>query len=105
MSIGIIAGQGFHSDTPDFFDKMIMNFPLYFITKYTLLLGWIKLAKDLQNPYGDDIYDLNLPYILDYEIWKASHMLSQTSPYNDLASNDNPQPSLTPNNLKNEDVI
>ena len=55
MSIGIIAGQGFHSDTPDFFDKMILNFPLYFCTKYTLLLGWIKLAKDLQNPYGDDM--------------------------------------------------
>lgn len=55
MGIGIIAGQGFHSDIPDFFDKMIFNFPLYFCTKYTLLLGWIKLAKDLQNPYGDDM--------------------------------------------------
>ena len=28
-------------------------------------------------------YDLDLPVMLDYEIWKASHMLSQTTPYDD----------------------
>ena len=26
-------------------------------------------------------YDLDLPVILDYEIWKASHMLFQNIPY------------------------
>ena len=28
-------------------------------------------------------YDLDLPVILDYEIWKASHMLFQGLPYED----------------------
>ena len=55
MMVGVVAGQGFHSDTPTFFERMILNFPLYFCAKYILLLGWIKLAKDLQNPYGNDM--------------------------------------------------
>ena len=28
-------------------------------------------------------YDLDLPVILDYEIWKASHMLFQNIPYDE----------------------
>ena len=28
-------------------------------------------------------YDLDLPVILDFEIWKASHMLFQNIPYDD----------------------
>ena len=28
-------------------------------------------------------YDLDLPIILDFEIWKASHMLFQNIPYDD----------------------
>ena len=55
MSVGVIAGQGFHTDTSTFIWKMVLNFPLYFCAKYILLLGWLKLAKDLQNPYGDDM--------------------------------------------------
>ena len=34
-------------------------------------------------------YDLDLPVILDYEIWKASHMLSQKIPYDDDTDDDN----------------
>ena len=28
-------------------------------------------------------YDLDLPVMLDYEIWKASHMLAQTTPFDE----------------------
>ena len=28
-------------------------------------------------------YDIDLPMLLDYEIWKASHMLFQKFPYNE----------------------
>ena len=34
-------------------------------------------------------YDLDLPVILDYEIWKASHMLFQNIPYDDDTDDDN----------------
>ena len=34
-------------------------------------------------------YDLDLPVILDYEIWKASHMLFQGIPYEDDSSEEN----------------
>ena len=34
-------------------------------------------------------YDLNLPVILDYEIWKTSYMLTQsTTPYDDQEQDD-----------------
>ena len=28
-------------------------------------------------------YDIDIPMLLDYEIWKASHMLFQKFPYNE----------------------
>ena len=34
-------------------------------------------------------YDLDLPVILDYEIWKASHMLFQNIPYDEDTDADN----------------
>ena len=33
-------------------------------------------------------YDLDLPVILDYEIWKASHMLFQRIPYENDSDNE-----------------
>ena len=40
------------------------------------------------NLYRIFRYDLNLPVILDYEIWKASFMLTQsTTPYDDEEEN------------------
>ena len=48
---------------------------------------------------------MNLPAILDYEIWKASHMLSQTSPYDDEAESKNDPPKVDVDILKNTNLI
>ena len=46
-----------------------------------------------------------MPAILDYEIWKASHMLSQTSPYDDEAASKNDPPTVDADVLKNTNLI
>ena len=39
---------------------------------YMLIFGWLKVADILSNPFGNDIYDINLASTLDLNIWKAS---------------------------------
>ena len=58
MVIGVFAAQGeaFHpNDDRDIAQKLIYDFPLYYCVKYALLIGWLKAAKDLQNPFGEDV--------------------------------------------------
>ena len=55
--LGTLAGQGniFHmSNKMSIVQKLIFNFPLYFFMKHLLLIGWLKTATDLQNPFGND---------------------------------------------------
>ena len=59
LCLGVLAGQGtvYHTqDKLSLIGKLVFNFPLYYCMKYILLIGWIKIAKDLQNPFGDDRY-------------------------------------------------
>jgi hypothetical protein len=82
--LGAFAGQAliFHMNNEmSFWEKLFFNFPLYICMKHLLLVGWLKTATDLQNPFGEDENDVDLPLVLDYEIWKASHMLFQKIPY------------------------
>ena len=55
--IGAFSGQGiiFHlSNNMSTVQKLIFNFPIYLCMKRLLLIGWLKTATDLQNPYGED---------------------------------------------------
>ena len=58
MVIGVFAAQGeaFHpNDDRNIAQKLIADFPFYYCVKYSLLIGWLKAAKDLQNPFGEDV--------------------------------------------------
>ena len=48
----------------------------------------ITIPKPLIREFDYFRYDLDLPVMLDYEIWKASHMLAQTTPYDDEDAED-----------------
>lgn len=56
--LGIFAGHGptYHNkeNTIAYWAQIIYNFPLFQCIKYILLFGWLKTAKDLQNPFGTD---------------------------------------------------
>ena len=55
--LGTVAGQGniFHLENKlSIFGKLASNFPLYYVIKHLLLVGWLSTATDLQNPYGED---------------------------------------------------
>ena len=63
--LGVLAGQNlsiYTNDSPieehntaSIIARLALNFPFYFCAKYMLLIGWIKLAEDLQNPFGEDM--------------------------------------------------
>ena len=56
--LGIFAGHGptYHNkeNTIAYWAQIIYNFPMFQCIKYILLFGWLKTAKDLQNPFGTD---------------------------------------------------
>ena len=56
--LGIFAAQGveFHSeDHRNLLEVVVCHFPFYYCIKYILLIGWLMAAKDLQNPFGEDM--------------------------------------------------
>ena len=58
MFLGIFAGQSltFHiGDKRSMFEKLITDFPFYYCIKYILLIGWLKTAKDLESPFGQNV--------------------------------------------------
>ena len=57
MFLGAIGGQGkiFHmKNDMNIILKLITNFPMYYLIKQLLFIGWLIPPTDLQNPYGDD---------------------------------------------------
>ena len=55
--LGAMGGQGkiFHMENDmNIILKLVSNFPLFYIIKQLLLIGWLRTATDLQNPFGDD---------------------------------------------------
>lgn len=59
---------------------IILDFPLFQMTKYILFTVWFQTAVQIGNAFCDDDADVNVPGFLNYEIWKASHMLAQKIP-------------------------
>ena len=54
LLLGVIAAQGAVNNSMSFQERLIFHLPLYQCMKYLLLFGWLKTAKDLQNPFGHD---------------------------------------------------
>ena len=84
IALGVISGQGTLNrfTHPDFgWAAIILNFPFIEIVKYALIIGWMKVAIFLQNPFGgDEGYDVDMKGYLDVEIWKASCITAEDQP-------------------------
>ena len=84
IALGVVAGQQDTSrfDVPDLgWAVVILNFPIIEIVKYSLIVGWMKVAIYLQNPFGkDEGYDIDMQEYLDVEIWKASCITNEGKP-------------------------
>jgi len=79
MLMGVSANQNtiHHKDAEKEGSHMAMiillGFPVYGILMYMLIFGWLRVANILNNPWGkDELYDINLSAILDFNIWKSS---------------------------------
>ena len=56
--LGIFAAQGVEfrpEDDRNLLEVVVCHFPFYYCIKYILLIGWLMAAKDLQNPFGEDV--------------------------------------------------
>jgi len=49
----------FDQHTPDFY------FPLFLFVEFFCIMGWIKVAENLLNPFGDDHEDINVNTIIN----------------------------------------
>ena len=82
--LGVIAGQ----QTSNRFDLktlgwsvILINFPFIELVKYAMIIGWMKVAICLQNPFGKDKgTDIDMVSYLDVEIWKAACITAESIP-------------------------
>merc|ERR1712223_672897 len=84
MLMGVFSSQGLISkdDGVPLAMALIMNFPLSHVIKCILILSWVKSAFMLENPFGSDKCDVDLPIHLDTQIWIASEILNEKIPSN-----------------------
>ena len=63
-----------------------LSFPIFKCIMYLLLFAWLKVGEKLKNPFNSFSHQCNLDLVsqLDFEIWKASHLLAQQSYPKDL---------------------
>ncbi len=58
-NISMATTDPFRNHTPDLF------VPVFTIIEFISYMGWIKVAEELLNPFGDDDDDLDINYLLD----------------------------------------
>jgi len=82
LIINIASGQDMYTEPGEFeiFRVFTDYLPWFSLTKYLMLFGWLKVASDLTVPFGKGSHCIDLLGFLDFEIWKASHMLAQDLP-------------------------
>ena len=51
-----------------------MYVPVFTIFEYICFVGWIKVADELVNPFGDDDYDFRINYLIDRN-FQVSYMI------------------------------
>ena len=51
--------EPFDQHTPDVY------FPLFLFVEFFCIMGWIKVAENLLNPFGDDHEDINVNQIIN----------------------------------------
>ena len=51
-----------------------MYVPVFTIFEFVCFVGWIKVADELLNPFGDDDYDFRINYLIDRN-FQVSYMI------------------------------
>lgn len=82
LMVGVVSSQGLVNKEWRVMIPfaLVLNFPFLHLIKYIVMFGWLRAATYLQNPFGEDEQDMNLPVFLDTEIWKASCYINQKTP-------------------------
>jgi len=82
LILNIASGQDMYTEPDEFgIIRFFTDYVPWFSTwKYLMLFGWLKVASDMSLPFGKGRHCIDLLGFLDFEIWKASHMLAQDLP-------------------------
>lgn len=70
FALAIIGNQEIRED-PDIY------FPVYLVLKFIFFVGWLKVARAIRNPFGDDHDDFSIGPLTSRHIWVCGHYLSQ----------------------------
>ena len=90
-----------------------MYVPVFTIFEYICFVGWIKVADELVNPFGDDDYDFRINYLIDRN-YQVSYMIVDEGmpelemlddPFLDKTEHDIPPAALPYGNDKNSGCL
>ena len=70
--------------SPDFI------FPFFTVVEFLCYMGWIKVAKGLLNPYGDDDEDFELSYIISRNLQTSYLILDEAEMQDELEMSNDP---------------
>ena len=90
-----------------------MYVPVFTIFEFICFIGWIKVADELLNPFGDDDYDFQINYLIDRN-FQVSYMICDEAmpelemlndPFLDKTEHDIPPAALPYGNDKNSGCL
>ena len=58
-NVSFASGPPFDKHTPD------LILPVFTFVQFVSYMGWIKVAEQLLNPFGDDDEDFHINYLID----------------------------------------
>ena len=79
------TGKAPYSDhSPD------LIFPFFTVVEFLCYMGWIKVAKGLLNPYGDDDEDFDLSYIISRNLQTSYLIMDEAEMQDELEMDNDP---------------
>ena len=76
-----------------------MHVPVFTIFEFICFVGWIKVADELLNPFGDDDYDFRINYLIDRNFQVSYMIVDEGMPELELLNDpflDKPEPPERP---------
>jgi len=51
--------------------------PIFLILKFVFFVGWLEVAESIENPFGNDDDDFQIPELISRHVWAISRNFNQ----------------------------